>query len=516
MTTEQNDGAERPEPAPPCAMVIFGASGDLTKRLLVPALYNLKRTGLLPEQFYLLGVDRAEHSVDAIRKDLGEAVEIFARTRSTEAGTFNAQAWQGLAQSIDYLSADFGDPATFREIGARLDKAAHEHGTAGNVLFYLAVSDRFFAPVVAQLHEAGLTREAEDGKGWRRVIIEKPFGLDYPSARALNQKILSALNEDQVYRIDHYLGKETVQNIMVFRFANGIFEPIWNREHIDHIQITVAETVGVEQRGAFYERAGAMRDMVPNHLFQLLSMTAMEPPNNFTADAVRSEKVKALEAAHLAEGGDPRLCAVRGQYAAGQIGDKPYHAYREEPNVSPSSTTETFVAMKLTIDNWRWAGMPFYLRTGKALAKRASEIVVQFKRAPFVLFRDTHVDRMMANRLTLHIQPDEGVSIEFGAKVPGPKVTLGRVSMDFKYKDYFDAAPSTGYETLVYDCMVGDATLFQRADSVEAGWKVVQPILDLWAAEPNLNLQTYPAGSAGPANADELLARDGRAWRSFI
>jgi glucose-6-phosphate 1-dehydrogenase len=513
MALELNDDAARCDPAPPCAMVIFGASGDLTKRLLVPALYNLKRTGLLPAEFYLLGVDRAEHGDDAFRKDLTDAVEAFARTRSSEAGTLDGKAWQDLAQSIDYLSADFGDPATFNQIAERLDAAAQKHGTAGNVLFYLAVSDRFFAPLVASLHESGLTKQGEDGKAWRRVIIEKPFGLDYPSAKALNKKVLSALDEEQIYRIDHYLGKETVQNIMVFRFANGFFEPLWNRDHIDHIQITVAETVGVERRGGFYERAGALRDMVPNHLFQLLSMTAMEPPNNFSADAVRSEKVKVLEAAHLAE--DPRRSAMRGQYSAGLVGDKLYHAYREEPDVAPASTTETFVALKLMIDNWRWAGMPFYLRTGKALTKRASEIVVQFKRAPFVLFRDTDVDRMLANRLTLHIQPDEGVSMEFGAKVPGPKVTLGRVSMDFKYKDYFDSAPSTGYETLVYDCMIGDATLFQRADSVEAGWSVVQPILDLWAAEPTLNLDQYPAGSAGPANADELLARDGRSWRSL-
>ncbi|HVJ54296.1 MAG TPA: glucose-6-phosphate dehydrogenase [Aliidongia sp.] len=515
MAAEQQS-QERSESAPPCAMVIFGASGDLTKRLLVPALYNLKRTGLLPEQFYLLGVDRMERDVEEFRKDLAGAVDSFARNRSTESGQLDSVAWDGLAGAIDYLAADFGDAKTFEIIAERLERAAREHGTEGNALFYLAVADRFFAPLVGKLGEAGLTREGDDGKGWRRVIIEKPFGHDYASAHALNSSILETLDETQIYRIDHYLGKETVQNIMVFRFANGIFEPLWNRDHIDHIQITVAETVGVEQRGGFYDRAGALRDMVPNHLFQLLSMTAMEPPNNFSADAVRTEKVKALGAAHLADGGDPRLSGVRGQYAAGAAAGRSYRAYREEPNVAPTSTTETFVAMKLNIDNWRWAGMPFYLRTGKALKRRASEIVVQFKRAPFSLFRDTPVDRMTANRLTLQIQPEEGIAMEFGAKIPGPRVSLGRVSMNFQYKDYFEVAPSTGYETLVYDCMIGDATLFQRADSVEAGWSVVQPLIDLWTAEPNFNLQTYEAGSAGPQNADELLARDGRVWRTLV
>ena len=515
MGDPANEAASRSEPAPPCAMVIFGASGDLTRRLLVPALYNLKRTGLLPAQFHLLGVDRAEHSAEDFRANLQASVEEFARTRSTEASAFDRKAWDEIASGIDYMSADFTDLATFARISGRLKQEGEERGTQGNTLFYLAVSERFFAPIVALLAESGLTKEGEKGDAWRRVIIEKPFGHDYGSAAGLNHEILKSLDESQIYRIDHYLGKETVQNIMVFRFANGFFEPLWNRDHIDHIQITVSETVGVERRGGYYDRSGALRDMVPNHLFQLLSMTAMEPPNNFTADAVRTEKVKVLDAAHLAEGGDPRLCAVRGQYAAGEINGKSYAAYREEPDVAPQSTTETYVAMKLAIDNWRWGGMPFYLRTGKAMTKRSSEIVVQFKRAPFVLFRDTPVDRMMANRLVLRIQPDEGVTMEFGAKIPGPKVVLGRVAMDFKYKDYFDAAPSTGYETLVYDCMIGDATLFQRADAVEAGWRVVQPIIDLWTKEPNLNLENYAAGSAGPANADELLTRDGRFWRSL-
>jgi glucose-6-phosphate 1-dehydrogenase len=319
-----------------------------------------------------------------------------------------------------------------------------------------------------------------------------------------------------VYRIDHYLGKETVQNIMVFRFANGIFERLWSRDHIDHIQITVAETLGVERRGRFYDRTGALKDMVPNHLFQLLSMTAMEPPVTFAANAVRTEKVKVLDALRFWDHANPARCAVRGQYIAGTIDGSPHSGYRQEQNVEPGSMTETYAAMKLVIDNWRWAGMPFYLRTGKCLARRKSEVVVQFKNAPFALFRDTPVDSMMANQLILHVQPDEGLSMQFGAKVPGPTVKISPVWMTFKYKDYFESEPSTGYETLVYDCMMGDATLFQRADSVEAGWQVVEPLLEAWKAQPRQNFEFYEAGSPGPRISDALLERDGRAWHELI
>ncbi len=470
----------------------------------------------MPEKFYLLGVDHNERTVDAYAEILKGAVDDFARTRGTEAGTLDQAAWGSLAKSIDYLTADFDDPAAYPRIAERLKKATAERGIEGNAVFYLAVSERFFAPIVGHLGTSGLMDEGADGNGFRRVIIEKPFGHDFESAKALNRHVLESLNESQVYRIDHYLGKETVQNIMVFRFANGIFERLWNRDHIDNIQITVAETVGVERRGNFYERAGALKDMVPNHLFQLLSMTAMEPPVTFAADAVRTEKVKVLDALRFFDPADPGACAVRGQYAAGQGSGRSYKAYREEERVDPNSMTETYVGMKLTVDNWRWAGMPFYLRTGKALAARKSEVVVQFKHAPFALFRDTSVDRMMANRLILHIQPDEGLSMQFGAKVPGPTVQLGHVEMTFKYKDYFETAPSTGYETLVYDCMIGDATLFQRADAVEAGWRVVDPLLQSWEADPKRNFQPYAGGSQGPAIADELLARDGRRWHPLV
>jgi glucose-6-phosphate 1-dehydrogenase len=361
------------------------------------------------------------------------------------------------------------------------------------------------------LAAVGLTKE-RDGD-CRRVVIEKPFGSDLSSARALDARILKVLKEHQIYRMDHYLGKETVQNIMVLRFANGIFEPLWNRDHIDHVQITVAETVGVEHRANFYEATGALRDMVPNHMFQLLALTAMEPPNSFAADAVRTEKTKVLEAVHPLDCDDVRRNVVRGQYRAGVVRGKPVNAYREEEGVKPDSTTETYVALQLGIDNWRWAGVPFYLRTGKALSRRTTEIAIHFKRAPFALFRDTPVDSLIPNVLALQIQPDEGISLQFGAKIPGPEIALGGVKMAFRYQDYFKVAPSTGYETLLYDCMIGDATLFQRADSVEAGWAVVQPILDCWRDDRSVPLEFYDAGSAGPEAADALLRRSGRRWR---
>src|SRR6202043_2886720 len=368
-----------------------------------------------------------------------------------------------------------------------------------------------FANVVRRLAQARLLMEAE-GR-WRRVIIEKPFGRDLSSARELNREILQVASESQIYRIDHYLGKETVQNIMVLRFANGLFEPLWNRDHVDHVQITVAETLGVEHRGAFYDHIGALRDMVPNHLFQLLALTAMEPPVCFEADAVRSEKSKVLQCTHQFSPEDAWRNAVRGQYSTGIIDGGRIPAYRDSPGVAPDSTTETYVALKLMIDNWRWAGVPFYLRTGKALRAQNTEVAIKFKQAPFAMFRATPIDRLAQNFLILGIQPDECISLQFNAKVPGPTITLSGVGMTFKYEDYFQVAPSTGYETLIYDCMIGDAILFQRADGIEAGWRVVQPFIDAWRHAGGQGLATYPAGSEGPKEADELLARDGRRWR---
>jgi glucose-6-phosphate 1-dehydrogenase len=493
-------------PAGPCILVIFGATGDLTKRLLVPALYNLRCAELLPENFAVIGVSRNAKDSEAFRRDLGSSLRKF------DNAVVDAD-WSWLAGRMTYLQGEFDDPATYDKLGKLLAKTDAAHHTGGNYLFYLATPPQVFAPTVQRLGAAGLVRE-EEGH-WRRVIIEKPFGADLRSAQALNRDLLSVLAENQIYRIDHYLGKETVQNILVFRFGNGIFEPLWNRDHIDHVQITVAETVDVEQRGKFYDATGALRDMVPNHLFQLLTLTAMEPPTCFGAQAVRSEKAKVLEAIHSFGPEDARRNVVRAQYGAGTVDGKKINPYRKAPNVAAESVTETYVALKLVIDNWRWAGVPFYLRTGKALGARRSEIAIQFKQAPFALFQDTPVERLTPNDMILQIQPEEGVHLHFSAKIPGPSVHVGGVEMKFNYNDYFKATPSTGYETLIYDCMKGDPTLFQRADNIEDGWRVVQPVLDVWATERVTELPIYPAGSSGPSEADALLARDGRRWRAI-
>jgi glucose-6-phosphate 1-dehydrogenase len=499
--------------APPCAMVIFGATGDLTKRLVVPALYNLVNAKRLPKGFKLVGIGLSSTTTTEWRQSLEDMMNQFVAQGGGEfqADHINETAWRWLTDRMTYLQGDLNDPGTYsrlREHLAGLDKTG---GTAGNHLFYLAVADRFFSTVVAGLGAAGLVTE-KDGQ-WRRVVIEKPFGHDLPSAKALNAEILKTLQEHQIYRMDHFLGKETVQNIMALRFANGLFEPLWNRQHIDHIQITAAETVGVERRGKFYEETGALRDMVPNHVFQLLALTAMEPPISFDANAVRDKKAEVIEAIRPIKPGRALKDAVRGQYDAGTVLGKQVQAYRREPDVAPDSTTETYIACKLKIDNWRWAGVPFYLRTGKYLKRRWTEIAIRFHQAPYTLFRGTHVERLNPNWMILRIQPDEGIALEFAAKRPGPTVKLNSVSMDFAYKTYFDMAPNTGYETLIYDCMIGDATLFQRADNIEAGWRAVQPILDAWANNPPNGFPNYVAGGNGPAAADELLARDGRAWR---
>ena len=499
--------------APPCTMVIFGSSGDLTKRLLMPALYNLAKAGRLSEHFALIGVDRADQPTDAFRDYLADGVRSFVS--DTAAGgksePFDKKSWDFLAKRIHHLSGDLTDAETYKDLKKLLDQIDKDEETGGNALFYLAVGSRLFGTIVDQIGAAGLA--AQKNGAWRRVIVEKPFGHDFQSAQALNAQILKTLDEDQIYRMDHFLGKETVQNIMALRFANGIFEPLWNRDHIDHVQITVAETVGVEHRAAFYEVTGALRDMVPNHVFQLLSLTAMEPPNSFAADAVRTEKQKVLDAVMDFDEDEVRRNVIRGQYGAGLIRDSERNAYVQEEGVDPKSTTETFVAMRLAIDNWRWAGVPFYLRTGKSMARRTTEIAIQFKDVPFALFRETAVDNLSPNVLALQIQPDEGASLQFSAKQPGPEIRLGPVRMNFRYSDYFLSAPATGYETLVYDCMIGDAMLFPRADSVEAGWAIVQPILDLWQNSHDVPLALYRAGSAGPDASDELLWRSGRQWR---
>jgi glucose-6-phosphate 1-dehydrogenase len=506
----------RSQSAPPCAMVIFGTSGDLTRRLLMPAIYNLAKAGRLSENFALIGVDRSKRTMQQFHDDLGDGIRKFVSDTggNNEAGggePFDENAWDFITKRTNLVDGDVTQPLTYKKIAEDLERAKREHNTDGNAIFYLAVASALFGPIIESLAGAGLMSET-DGF-WRRVIIEKPFGEDLPSAKALNARILKVVKESQVFRMDHFLGKETVQNIMALRFANSIFEPLWNRDHIDHVQITVAETVGVERRAKFYEATGALCDMVPNHVFQLVSLTAMEPPNSFDPDAVRTEKTKALQGIVPFDDNDLRRNVVRGQYTAGVVRGQSVPGYRQSDGVAPDSMTETYVAMRLEIDNWRWAGVPFYLRTGKSMTRRTSEIAIQFKDAPFALFRDTGVDALTPNVLALQIQPDEGASLQFSAKKPGPEIQLGGVRMDFRYRDYFRAAPSTGYETLVYDCMIGDQTLFQRADSVEAGWSAVQPVLDMWHNDKSAPLEFYAAGSAGPDGADQMLWRSGRAWR---
>ena len=491
----------------PCVMVIFGAAGDLTRRKLIPSLYNLAKYNLLSREFAVIGIARNPMSTDEFRTKLVQDLKEFAQ----EPVDTDLQEW--FERRVFYITGEFGDARTYQQLKDLLQNVDKDYATHGNCFYYLATAPDFFAPIVEQLASTGLV--TEEHQQWRRVIVEKPFGRDLESARALNQQLLKVVTEHQIYRIDHYLGKETVQNILAFRFANGIFEPIWNRRYIDHIQISVAETVGVEKRGGYYDKAGALRDMVPNHIMQLISLTAMEPPISFQADAVRDEQAKILHAVQSLSSEDVLTRTVRGQYGEGEVAGDRVPPYRSEPGVPRDSRTETFVAVKLQVDNWRWAGVPFYLRTGKRMASRSTYIVIQFRRAPFVLFRDTEVDKLMPNQLVLHIQPEEGIALRFAAKTPGPAMRLGTVDMDFEYADYFGKQPSTGYERLLHDCMVGDATLFQRADMVEAGWSVVSPMLDLWKALPPRNFPNYASGTWGPKDADELMERDGRRWRNF-
>ena len=495
--------------AAPCVMVIFGSTGDLTKRKLLPALYNLAKGDFLPHKFAIVGVGRQEMTTDEFRKMLVDDLKTFLPQAPDE----KLLSW--CEERAYYTGGDFDDDKKlFGDLKELLGDVTTQHQIPEDYFFYLATPPQLFATVTQKVVKNGLGKE-ENGN-WRRFIYEKPFGRDLESAKKLNASLTKLIKEDQIYRIDHYLGKETVQNILVFRFGNSIFEPIWNRNYIDHVQITVAETLGVEQRGGYYDSAGALRDMIPNHLFQLTTLTAMEPPVSFEAHAVRDEQAKILHAIQQFTDEDVLRRAVRGQYNAGTIDNKAVPAYRDEPNVSPSSNTETFAALKLSIDNWRWAGVPFYLRTGKRMKARHSSIVIQFKAAPFVLFRDTPVEKLTTNRLVIHIQPDEGLTLHFGAKIPGPVVNVGAVDMDFNYVEHFGEQIATGYERLLYDCMIGDATLFQRADMVEAAWSVVTPILDVWQAIPPRGFPNYASGSWGPADSDKLLTDDGREWKNIV
>jgi glucose-6-phosphate 1-dehydrogenase len=490
----------------PCSFVIFGVTGDLAHRLVVPALYNLAAADLLPEKFCVVGIARKGMTSGELRDSLIKGLHQYA-TRAVD----DAIAMR-LLDCVTCIEADPKDPASFDAMSQQLDKLEAARKTGGNRLFYLATPPSAFLPISRELGRTGML--AENG-AWRRLVVEKPFGTDLASAMELNSELLKLVKEQQIYRIDHYLGKETVQNILVLRFANGMFEPIWNRNHIDHIQITVDEKLGVGHRGSFYDVTGALRDMVPNHLFQLLSLVAMEPPAKFDANSVRSEKAEVLAAIQTQSEQEALHNSVRGQYRAGMVGDTEIEDYRRTKDVKSASTTETYAALKLTIDNWRWAGVPFYLRTGKALGVKRTEIAIKFKQAPFAMFRDTPVDRLSQNYLIISTEPTEGIALQFNTKVPGPTINIDGVEMKFRYKDYFKAEPSTGYETLIYDCMIGDNILFQRADSVEAGWRAVQPFLDAWKNAAGKGLKIYEPGSEGPEEANDLLERDGRSWRKL-
>lgn len=491
----------------PCVFVIFGASGDLTKRKLIPALFNLGCLGLLPERFAVLGVAITPGGDASFRQQLTEDIRLFALRPVDE------ERWRRFVSACYYVSGDFNDDATFSAVVDKLDTIRAEQKIPGtNTVFNLAITPTLFGKAVAQLGEAGLLHEAPDG--YRRVIIEKPFGRDLESARQLNADLRKHLDESQIFRIDHYLGKETVQNIMVFRFANMIFEPNWNRRYVDSVQITVAESLGVENRGGYLDHYGVLRDMVQNHMLSVLSLIAMEPPGSISGDAVRNEKVKVLDAIRPMKPEEVIENAVRGQYGPGTIDGKPVVGYREEPSVSPTSNTETYAALRLFVENWRWADVPFYLRTGKRLARHLTQVVIRFKRTPLMLFGEKAHSEAGPNALILNIQPEESITIMIRAKKPGPSIVVDTIPLDFNYSQFGEQSPATGYETLLHDCMIGDMTLFHREDSVDASWRIINPILDLWGALPPRDFPDYEAGSWGPEAANRLLARDGRVWEN--
>ncbi len=496
------EGLRLPRTPESCAVVVFGATGDLTSRKLVPALYNLARERLLPGGFSVVGFARRDWTDESFRAVMKEAVAKYSREPVRE------DLWDSFARGLHYVSGSFDDASAYVTLGDRLSRQDASHGASGNRLFYLATPPNSYIEIATRLGEAGLVRGGREG-GWSRIVVEKPYGRDLQSARELDQAMGLVFRERQIYRIDHYLGKETVQNIMVFRFANGIFEPLWNRRYVDNVQVSVAETVGVEGRGGYYDEAGALRDMVQNHLLQVLSLIAMEPVASLRGDAVRDEKAKVFQA--IRPLADYELETVRGQYTAGAILGAQVPGYRDEEGVPPSSTTETYVGMKLLIDNWRWAGVPFYLRVGKRLPKRATEVAIHFKTAPLHLFYGAAGEEPAPNLLVLRIQPDEGISLRFGAKVPGTRSDVRPVNMDFRYGSSFGDDAPEAYERLLLDAMLGDPTLFTRWDSVEAAWALLTPVLDAWreGASP---LQSYEAGTWGPERAGDLIEREGGTW----
>ncbi len=504
VSPEQVEANKSKERIPdPCIVVIFGASGDLTKRKLLPALYHLEQASLLPENFAVVGV---------ARRDLSKTFAADMRDGIIKGGGVDAneEKLSKFIERIDYFATEFDNDEGFEKLKAHLAELDTKFGTKGNRLFYLAVAPEFFADITQRLAKHGMT--GGEGQGWVRIIIEKPFGTDLESAKKLNQEINSVLHEDQIFRIDHYLGKETVQNILVFRFGNGIFEPVWNRNFVDNVQITAAESIGIEGRGPFYEAAGALRDVLQNHVMEVLSFVAMEPPDSFESDAVRFEKLKVWKAIEPI----PVENTARGQYGPGTVDGQQVAGYRQEERVSPESQTETLAAMKLSIENWRWAGVPFYIRAAKRLEKRVTEVVITFRQPPLHLFKSAvgqdGAEPLQPNVLTLRIQPDDGISLQFGAKIPGPTTNLAQVQMNFSYAEAFGKSSANGYERLLLDAMLGDGTLFAERQGVEATWALMTPILEAWK-EQKKDFPNYPAGSWGPAEADDLLTRDGRAWR---
>jgi glucose-6-phosphate 1-dehydrogenase len=488
----------------PCAMVIFGASGDLTRRKLMPALYTLKQEKFLPDGFCVVGFSRTDMSHDEFRSVMHSSVGQFSDS------PVDQQSWDNFAQHLFYLPAHVAHPEDYVKLRSFLDQLDREHGTVGNRLYYLAVPPSQIEGIVGHLARTGLARPE---RGWTRIIVEKPFGTDLSSAQQLNRELKQFFHEQQIYRIDHYLGKETVQNLLVFRFANGIFEPVWNRRYVAHVQITAAETLGVGTRASYYEEAGALRDMVQNHMLQLLSLTAMEPPVTFGQDSVREEKTKVLRAIRPVPLDRLDEFVVRGQYGPGAVDGNKVPGYREEPGVAPDSSTETYVALKLYIENWRWAGVPFYIRAGKRLARHVTEVAIQFKQPPLLLFEKTPAAEVEPNLLAVRIQPDEGISLKFAAKLPGPSIRISDVNMDFKYASAFGMASANAYERLLLDCMLGDATLFARDDAVELSWALVTPILEAWKKTPPPRFPNYDSGSWGPLEADRLIAPECCGWR---
>ena len=508
MAAELNrSGGGYGDVAEPCTVILFGASGDLAKRKVIPAMYDLAIHNSLGARYAILGFARTAMTDEAFRSTVGEAAKSIS-----EVGPIDPKQWDDFASNLYYQSGDYGNPEAYAQLAKRLVEIEAAKNLGNNRLFYLSTPPEVYKDIIEQLGRAGLAKPCS-GNCWARIIVEKPFGRDLASAKDLNNVVHNVFEEKQVYRIDHYLGKDTVQNLLVLRFSNGIFEPLWNRNYVDHVQITAAETLGVERRGGFYETTGALRDMIQSHVLQLTSLVAVEPPASFDANSVRNEKLKVLQSIRPFDLEMVAHSVIRGQYAPGQVGGKPAPGYRQEAGVNLESKTETFVSACLLIDNWRWAGVPIYLRTGKRMATRHTEVAIQFKRAPFMLFRDTPVSSLKPNQLVIHMAPDEGISLRFGAKIPGEQMKVGSVEMSFNYADYFGTEPNTGYEVLLYDGIMGDQTLFQRADMVEAGWGVVDPILDVWKALPARTFPNYAAGSWGPQEADELITRDGRFWR---